>query len=697
MKTKIQSLLILLICLIMLHSSFCPCLHAQGTAFTYQGRLDSGTNPAAGSYDFTFAVFNAATGGAQSGVTLTNPAIAVSNGLFTTMIDFGGIFSGTNYWLAVGVRTNGNGAFTALSPRQPLTPVPYAIYAPNAGTSVSAGTAGTADNVASGSVTGAGIAAGQVVKSLNGLHDAVALESGVNITLSTAGNTLIISGSGSGGGGTATNAWNLTGNAGTTPGVNFIGTTDNQALELKVDGQLALYLKPTYLTNTPDLIGGSSLNSASGVGDTVAGGYGNTLSGSYGFIGSGTNCVIYAGTDCAFIAGGAFNSIASFSQFTAIGGGDDNTIGNYSYYSTIGGGASNFVYGASDTVAGGALNQITNNTSCSMIGGGQDNVIGGAAALANAAIAGGFGNTVNASDAFIGGGDYNIVYESGSVIAGGISNVVNSGDAEGGNAVGGGLQNTVGGGGATVPGGENNRALGMDSFAAGAYATAFGDHSFVWATGGAGFADTGNNQFLMGPNVSVGINTNNPQSALDVNGTIHASGSLNADYGMVVGNNKVILNSSGTIQAEGNISTVNNMSAYTVNATTIYASSTVYANGVALTSDRNAKENFKPLDSQAVLARVASLPVTEWNYKTDQVGVQHIGPMAQDFHAAFQLDGADDKHISVVDEGGVALAAIQGLNQKVESENSTLRAENEELRQSVDELKAMVRQLAARK
>ena len=71
--------------------------------------------------------------------------------------------------------------------------------------------------------------------------------------------------------------------------------------------------------------------------------------------------------------------------------------------------------------------------------------------------------------------------------------------------------------------------------------------------------------------------------------------------------------------------------------------------------------------------------------------------MAQDFHAAFGLNGADDKHISTVDEGGVALAAIQGLNQKVESENSTLRAEKEELRQSVDELKAMVRQLAARK
>ena len=129
----------------------------------------------------------------------------------------------------------------------------------------------------------------------------------------------------------------------------------------------------------------------------------------------------------------------------------------------------------------------------------------------------------------------------------------------------------------------------------------------------------------------------------------------------------------------------------------IYTAGNVYANGVELTSYRNAKENFTPLDGKTVLAKVVTLPVTEWNYKTDQVGVQHIGPMAQDFHAAFQLDGADDKHISVVDEGGVALAAIQGLNQKVESENSTLRAENEELRQSVDELKAMVRQLAARK
>ena len=99
-----------------------------------------------------------------------------------------------------------------------------------------------------------------------------------------------------------------------------------------------------------------------------------------------------------------------------------------------------------------------------------------------------------------------------------------------------------------------------------------------------------------------------------------------------------------------------------------------------LTSDRNAKENFTAVNPREVLAKVASLPVTEWNYKTDSKGVQHIGPMAQDFQAAFGLNGADDKHISVVDEGGVALAAIQGLNQKLEEQAKAKDAEIQNLK-----------------
>jgi hypothetical protein len=137
---------------------------------------------------------------------------------------------------------------------------------------------------------------------------------------------------------------------------------------------------------------------------------------------------------------------------------------------------------------------------------------------------------------------------------------------------------------------------------------------------------------------------------------------------------------------------------------TIANNGNITANGVALTSDRNAKEHFQSLDPQSVLAKVAALPVTEWNYKTDGDAVQHIGPVAQDFHSAFGLDGKDDKHISVVDEGGVALAAIQGLNkkledssQKLELENSALKRQNKSLEKRLDDLEQIVQSLATRK
>ena len=104
--------------------------HAQGTAFTYQGRLNFNGNPAAGNFDVRFAVFDANTNGNQFGVTLTNSATAVTNGLFAVTLDFGaGIFTGPSRWLEIAARTNGNGAFATLAPRQALTPTPYAIYA----------------------------------------------------------------------------------------------------------------------------------------------------------------------------------------------------------------------------------------------------------------------------------------------------------------------------------------------------------------------------------------------------------------------------------------------------------------------------------------------------------------------------------------------------------------------------------------
>ena len=103
---------------------------AQGTAFTYQGRLNSGTNPATGIFDLRFAVYDAVSGGSVAGSALTNAATPVTNGLFTVTLDFGaGVFNGNARWLDIAVRTNGATSFTTLSPRQKLTPIPYAVMA----------------------------------------------------------------------------------------------------------------------------------------------------------------------------------------------------------------------------------------------------------------------------------------------------------------------------------------------------------------------------------------------------------------------------------------------------------------------------------------------------------------------------------------------------------------------------------------
>ena len=127
-----RKIICLLFCAVV---AFCPIetLFAQGTAFTYQGRLNDSGSPANGNYDFRFAIYDAVTNGNAIGNKLTNAATVVSNGLFVVALDFGPIFTGSSRWLDMGVRTNGNtNAFTVLVPRQQLMPTPYAIFASTA-------------------------------------------------------------------------------------------------------------------------------------------------------------------------------------------------------------------------------------------------------------------------------------------------------------------------------------------------------------------------------------------------------------------------------------------------------------------------------------------------------------------------------------------------------------------------------------
>ena len=130
MKTKVNYLIttLTLLALIILNSQTAS---AQGTtAFTLQGRLNSGASAANGSYDLTFAVYDANVSGNKIAGPITNSAVAVSNGLFTVTLDFGaGVFTGTNYWVQMAVSPAGANTFATLVPRQQLTPAPYALSA----------------------------------------------------------------------------------------------------------------------------------------------------------------------------------------------------------------------------------------------------------------------------------------------------------------------------------------------------------------------------------------------------------------------------------------------------------------------------------------------------------------------------------------------------------------------------------------
>jgi len=113
-------------------------------------------------------------------------------------------------------------------------------------------------------------------------------------------------------------------------------------------------------------------------------------------------------------------------------------------------------------------------------------------------------------------------------------------------------------------------------------------------------------------------------------------------------------------------------------------------------SDRNAKDNYKPIDGQQVLDKLAKVPVATWNYKGQDPSIRHIGPVAQDFHAAFGV-GEDDKHITTVDADGVALAAIKGLHEIVKQKDARIAAQEEEmsaLRARLAKLEAIVSNLA---
>jgi len=824
MKTKIHhSLFFTLACLIILHSSFCLGLHAQGTTFTYQGRLNNGSAPAGGSYDLTFTLYPVSVAGGAVAGPLTNSAVAVTNGLFTTTIDFGDIFSGTNYWLEIAVRTNATGSFTTLAPRQQVTPAPYAIYSTSAGTAASATmatTATSAGSVSAANITGTilnsslpnsptfsgTVMAGSFLGNGAGLTNLNAVQLSGNATLTNltlkgilqlplpavinVGNGQLLEADNnenffagldagvlttSGGNNTANgdNAlrFNISGYDNTVSGFEALLENNTGSYNTAI-GESTLFYNRGGFYNTA--IGGGALgtiggsNGSNGGTNNIALGYlaGNVFNGNessnidignVGVLGENNTIRIGSGQAQTFIAGtlngdggGLTNLNALTNSETGVtlggtfsGNGTGLTGLNASSLSSgtvpnsvlsgfqgsdnaIGGGVGNTINGSQSAILGGQDNTV--NASQSSIGGGSGNNIQTGAYYA--LIGSGGGDVIQASayDSVIGGGYHNLIGTNAivSFIGSGQFNTISNNATFA--VLGGGLGNTNTGPYSVIPGGEYNVAA-SNSFAAGDQAQATNNNTFVWNDGFTGaFSSTAANQFLIHATGGVGVNTAHPFKDLSVNGGMNVdeaglnSGGVttnaltfgNGNSGEGIGSMRTAGASQNDLEFytdflprivilnDGNVGIGTSSPAYPLQmASGAYCS---VAGAWTSVSDRNVKEDFTPIAPAEVLARVAALPITQWKYKVEPAGTKHLGPMAQDFHAAFGLNGADDKHIATVDEDGVALAAIQGLNEKVETSSQNaevsirkLEAENAELKQSVDELRAMVKQLAANK
>lgn len=446
-----------------------------GTGFTYQGQLQDGAVPTtATSCDFQFSLYDALSGGAQIGTMQTASGVPVNNGIFTVeQLNVGNefgptAFDGSDRWLQIAVRCpSGTGSFAApFSPRQKLTAAPNALYAQTAGDVTCSGCVGSGDiqggavgtaQIGDNQITTAKIADNQITtaKLANTQITAAKIAPGAN------GQVLTTSG-GSVGWQAPTAGWTLAGNRGTTPATNYVGTSDNQPLELKVNGQRALRLEPPPVANaaavargSSNVILGSPFNSVPpGVTGATIGGGGISDSDPVG-VPSANQVFNDGGT-----VGGGRRNVAG--DTSTVGGGENNTASSFG--STIGGGVNNVAPGFGSTVGGGE-----NNTAS-----GSESTVGGGG---GSSFFGSVGNTASGPQSTVGGGISNRAAGDSSTIGGGAFN----GAAGGSSTVGGGDTNEAAGDYSTVPGGSRNEATGFFSLAAGRRAKASKDGSFVWA------------------------------------------------------------------------------------------------------------------------------------------------------------------------------------------------------------------------
>ncbi|MEL6150305.1 MAG: tail fiber domain-containing protein [Chloroflexota bacterium] len=568
--------------------------------FTYQGYLERNNTGLTGSCNFTFAVFDAVSGGNQIGNMQNANNVAVTNGVFSANLNFGAAaFANGDRYLQISVQCAGDNAAITLSPRQPINPSPVAMALPGLYTQPNSTSpnvlGGYNENAINNGVVGATIAGGGVDRALVRVLPAPPRDGDAQ--------HFVYDNYGTIGGGAA----------------NRVGSNDsdvNNGPYATVGGGLNNTAGNTYA-----VVSGGSYNSAGDRFTSVGGGTENQVFDAYGTIGGGTS--------------NEAGSSSSNSPYATVGGGELNRASGLR--STVAGGTNNRAGGTNATVGGGERNQASGQAST--VGGGTRN----RAQASHATIAGGGPTNLNPNFA---DATANVVFDDYGTIGGGGNNRAGSND---GNTqiptnatyatVGGGRDNAASGQFSAIPGGQLNLAAGDYSLAAGqtALISATADNTFLWADGT--FSGT-----FINPRQFIAIATGGVEFYTGTNGN-----NLNGATGVILAAN------SGTWSAA---------------------------------SDRALKSNIEDVNSIAVLEAVAQMPISTWNYTAQGEDVLHMGPMAQDFHAAFGL-GIDDRHIDTVDADGVSLAAIQGLYMQNREQSALIEQQQEQIDALEERLSAL--------
>jgi Chaperone of endosialidase len=546
--------------------SFPSALRAQSTAFKYQGALSAAGQAANGRYDLTFALYTESKGGSPAAGPLATNAVAVSNGLFTAVLDFGaGTFDGTSYWLEIGVRTNGESSFVTLSPRQALRPTPYAVYAQGADAAGLKGTIPTSSfgglydkpvtlshpsNIFSGDGSGLTGVDAATVQGMTADELLSSIEDGSGLTNVCPGNIS-----------PGTAAIDISGNAATANYANYTGVASNAP-----GSPFALDVKGAQTNEGPIYISNSSMYFNGGI---VLGTDGSINTG--GYLSMWANMWVYdipaAHQDMITIGCDVPNGIVSY-------GGQPFLV---LYDRLEGGGSTNSDWPCgANSLAIGQYGQILLHNPWSQCWDAYE-------------------PQFNSPQLVFQGEVMTNLHAYGPTNYWGIS--------QGSNLL------TIG-----PMTGIIQHMNGADQ----GYTRKYVEGAVLPS-------------IVITPAGNVGIGTASPNHTLEVAGSVSATTFINS-------------------------------------------------------SDRSLKEGFRGVDVQEVLEGVATLPIQRWNFKDIQT--QHIGPMAQDFSAAFKV-GPDDKHIDTLDANGVALAAIQGLNNKLTEALKQKQAEIMELRQRLDRLEQL--------